>query len=85
MQNTFALRLLRALFVEARRSRPPGKGRLALLLRASIDDVEAALVQLERRGLVDARRARLTFAGLAVASGTGRRRSAAHPNRALAA
>jgi hypothetical protein len=67
MQKTFALRVLITMFEEAQAGRPPGGTRLAALLEADVVDVEAALARLDRDGLVDAARVRLTFSGLAVA------------------
>jgi DNA-binding FadR family transcriptional regulator len=58
------------MFQEAHASRPPSLLRLAMLLGVPRDDVQDALDVLEKQGLVDARRARLTFIGLAVAAST---------------
>jgi Mn-dependent DtxR family transcriptional regulator len=70
MQNPLSLSLFHLMFDEARRSQPPSRDRLGLLLGVSLESIDAALVSLERRGLVDARRARLTMSGLAIAAAT---------------
>jgi Mn-dependent DtxR family transcriptional regulator len=68
MQNSFSLSVLHLMYDEARKTLPPSRGRIAKLLGASVGDVDEALAVLERAGLVDARRATLTFPGLAVAA-----------------
>lgn len=68
MQNSFSLGVLHLMYDEARKSLPPSRARIAKLLGASVGDVDEALEVLDRAGLVDARRARLTFPGLAVAA-----------------
>jgi hypothetical protein len=85
MQTTFALRVFHLMFDEARRSLPPSRERLALLLRAPREVVDMALLRLERAGLADAGRARLTLPGLAVAAATRPSMSCGSPVRALAA
>ena len=72
MQKPFALRLFRLMFEEAHRARPPSRDRLGALLLAPPSAVDAALESLERAGLVNAERARLTMTGLAVAAATRR-------------
>ena len=68
--NTFASSVLRLMFVEARKSAPPSRKRLAALLGASQTSIDQALAELEQRGFADARRGRLTLVGLAVAAAT---------------
>jgi hypothetical protein len=68
MQNATALSLFHLMFDEARRTQPPSRERLSLLLGVSLETIQMALVSLEGAGLVDASRARLTMTGLAVAA-----------------
>ncbi|HEX7668217.1 MAG TPA: hypothetical protein VF395_01470 [Polyangiaceae bacterium] len=68
MQNPTALSLFHLMFDEARRTRPPSRERLSLLLGVSLETIQTALVSLQGAGLVDATRARLTMAGLAIAA-----------------
>jgi len=70
MQKSFALRVFRLMFDETQRSFPPSREHLALLLNAPPAAVDGALFILERAGLADAKTARLTFSGLAVAAAT---------------
>jgi hypothetical protein len=70
MQTPTALSLFHLMFDEARRSQPPSRERLCLLLGLSVESLESALVSLERVGLVDASRARLTMHGLTIAAAT---------------
>jgi Mn-dependent DtxR family transcriptional regulator len=65
------------MFEEAQRSQPPGREQLGALLGGSLAAVDAALLSLARAGLVDARRVRLTMAGLVVAASTRSRRTTA--------
>jgi len=86
MQNTFALAVLHAMYTHARASRPPALARLCTLLGASRIDVVRALASLDRQGLADARRARLTLHGLAVAAATHAAAASTHSrSRAIAA
>jgi hypothetical protein len=86
MQKAFALHVFGLMFDEAQRSFPPSRERLALLLNAPREAVDAALFILERAGLANAKTARLTFSGLAVAAATRASTSrASAPVRALAA
>jgi hypothetical protein len=62
------IQLLRSLLCLARRDVPAAIPVLALEVRRSEADVQRDLVFLDRRGLVDARRVRLTFVGLAHAA-----------------
>lgn len=61
-------RLLSTLLGLARGDVRASKARLAAELGVSDEDVARELVFLERRGLVDAKRVRLTFLGLASAA-----------------
>ena len=74
-----------ALFDLGRLDRPATADSLAEVLGASALRVAETLLELERRGLVDAGRCRLTMIGLAVAASvttetrTARAEDAAHP------
>jgi Mn-dependent DtxR family transcriptional regulator len=70
--------LLIALLDLAQNDQAAQAGALAARVDARPLDVAEALVSLERRGLVDAGRARLTFGGLAVAAALRARRAEAH-------
>ncbi len=68
--------LVVALFDLARLGLAADVERLAGRLGIEPSRIERALAELERRGLADARRARLTLAGLALASQLDMERSA---------
>jgi Mn-dependent DtxR family transcriptional regulator len=68
MQNKFEFTVLRAMFDEAKCALPPNPDRLAELLGVSRETVDGALRALDRAGLADAGRARLTMVGLAFAA-----------------
>lgn len=86
MQKSFSLRVFRLMFDDAQQSFPPSRERLALLLNAPREAVDGALFILERAGLADAKTARLTFSGLAVAAAARASTSRTPaPVRALAA
>jgi DNA-binding MarR family transcriptional regulator len=68
--------LVLAVFDLVRLGLPADPDRLAGRLGIEISRVERALAELERRGLADAGRARLTLAGLALASQLDMERSA---------
>lgn len=81
MQNSVLARVLVTMLDQAQLSRPPGRTRLASLLGFGLEEVDRALALLERQGLADAARVRLTFAGLTVAASA----RAALASRTLAA
>jgi Mn-dependent DtxR family transcriptional regulator len=81
MQNSLLARLLVTMLDQAQLSRPPGRTRLAALLGWDLSEIDRALSDLDRQGLVDAARVRLTFPGLTVASSA----RAAIASRTLAA
>jgi hypothetical protein len=85
MQNELNLRVLRLMFGEAQRSLPPSRDKMASLLGVSRDAIDRALFGLERAGLADAERARLTMMGLGFAAATRRPRSRAARDVVLAA
>jgi DNA-binding transcriptional regulator YhcF (GntR family) len=68
MQKNLKLSVLGLMLEETKRALPPSRERLAILLGLSLETVDDALVELEREGIVDARRARFTMIGLAFAS-----------------
>jgi predicted ArsR family transcriptional regulator len=68
MNTTNPSRVLLALFDLARGDRPATVDRLAARLALSADAVRAGLAALERAGLADAMRVRLTLPGLAWAA-----------------
>jgi Mn-dependent DtxR family transcriptional regulator len=68
MSTTTLRPVLLALFDLARGDRPATADRVARAAGVSPDAARAALRTLERAGLADAMRVRLTFAGLAVAA-----------------
>ena len=72
MQNKVAIHALRLMFEEAKHTVPPSRERLQTLLRIDRTTLERALLDLERAGLVNARCARLTLPGLAVAASMAR-------------
>ncbi len=76
--HTF-VQVLESLFVQSGQGQACDAGAIARRLGLRASEVGAALVVLERRGLVDAERVRLTLPGLAVAASlrARRRRSAA--------
>ena len=67
MTNDLMLATVRCLFDMAREDRPAELGRLASRLALSCRQTDAILHELERAGLADAERVRLTMPGLAVA------------------
>lgn len=71
MTDSIATRTLQALFCLCRDNRPVDAASLARALGVTATRVGTALVQLERDGLVDASRARLTMEGLARAVSRG--------------
>jgi hypothetical protein len=81
MQNTLLVQVLVTMLDQAQLVRPPGRTRLAKLLGRDLCEIDSALSQLDREGLVDAARVRLTFPGLTVAASA----RAAIASRALAA
>ena len=89
MSHFMQQRVLHALFLMSRDTRHISAATLARAARVTPTRAAEALVALERAGLVDASRARLTLRGLAVAvqSGAGRgglgaaQRPAAQPDR----
>ena len=89
MQTPTALSLFHLMFDEARRTQPPSRDRLSLLLGVSLETLQTALMSLETAGLVDASRARLTMTGLAVAAAArpanARRRGRGHGKGVLLA
>jgi hypothetical protein len=89
MQNATALSLFHLMFDEARRTQPPSRERLSLLLGVSLETIQMALLSLQGAGLVDASRARLTMVGLAIAAAArpavARRQGRAAKRIALAA
>ena len=86
MQNDFSRSVLQAMYEAARQSAPPSLKQLCSLLDAPREAVSAALVELERAGLVTARTARLTFPGLALAAASRAGASERPPvGRAIAA
>jgi Mn-dependent DtxR family transcriptional regulator len=62
-----AVRVLRLLYLLAREDVPADRAIVAQQLGLGDDDVETALADLERAGLADATRARLTLEGLTLA------------------
>lgn len=78
-----ALSTLDALFQLASSDTPATAIRVADLTGVAPADARRSLTLLERRGLADAARCRLTFVGLAIAS--GRARSSAAPRLVRAA
>jgi DNA-binding transcriptional regulator YhcF (GntR family) len=68
MQKNLKLSVLGLMLEETKRSVPPSRERLAILLGVSLETVATALVELEKEGLVDASRARFTMIGLVFAS-----------------
>jgi Mn-dependent DtxR family transcriptional regulator len=72
MQKKFVLSVLCEMLNEGERSVPPNRARLSALLHVSPEAVDTALIALESAGFVDAKRVRLTLAGLAVAAATRR-------------
>jgi hypothetical protein len=85
MQNTFSKSLLRVMFAEARRSKPPSRHQLAVLLGAPLSSIDEALGELEGAGLADSRRCCLTVMGLMMAAGSDRLDSRRSEPRVLAA
>src|SRR4051812_3997612 len=81
--NALARRLLNLVFALSSSSTALTRPRLERRLGVSNADLNQAISELGRLGLLDAQRLRLTFPGLAVAAAS-RARSAAKP-RALAA
>jgi DNA-binding MarR family transcriptional regulator len=67
MANELALSALKSLYALSQDGRP-SLGALSCRLGTTRAEAHAALAHLERRGLVDARRGRLTMRGLAAAA-----------------
>lgn len=68
MKNSNAARILVSLYDLARADRSASLGLLAEMLGVSATVAAEALLELDRRGLADADRCRLSFSGLAIAS-----------------
>jgi Mn-dependent DtxR family transcriptional regulator len=68
MASTLSIQVLETIHEQQLRDRAPDAGSIAKALGARPTQVGEALLVLERRGLVDAARVRLTMVGLAVAA-----------------
>lgn len=68
--------VLYALYALARADRPADAGAVARATGSAVTETAQALVELERRRLVDASRARLTMRGLAIAVSQSAKRAA---------
>lgn len=79
MDNDLRILALFALFDLAREDRPAHIGNVAARLGVERRDLARALKQLERKGLCDAARCRLTMSGLLAA--TTLRNASAHASR----
>jgi Mn-dependent DtxR family transcriptional regulator len=74
--SALAQRLLQLVFRLSSTSNALTRPRLERRLGVSTSELNPALVELARRGLIDAQRLRLTFPGLALAVAFGARRAA---------